>query len=117
MTVTGKNTSNHYHWGQSCDGWVLTQTAHLSVIEERMPPNSAEQRHFHSAARQFFYVLSGQLTMELEGEIHQIPASGGLEIEPGARHQARNDTQDDVCFLVISSPSTRGDRTDLDHEA
>jgi len=85
----------------------------MMVIQERMPPGSAERRHYHSVARQFFYVLSGELTMELEGEVHRVPAMSGIEIKPQARHQARNEADSDVHFLVVSSPTTRGDRTDI----
>jgi len=51
--------------------------------------------------------------MELEGEIHNIKALQGLEIPPGSKHQARNDTGSPVEFIVISHPTTRGDRSDL----
>ncbi len=51
--------------------------------------------------------------MELEGEVHSLSAHEGLEIPPQAKHQARNESDSDVEFLVISHPTTRGDRTDL----
>ncbi|WP_451977542.1 cupin domain-containing protein [Azospirillum endophyticum] len=105
--------AEHYSWGDHCDGWVLAPSPDMMVIQERMPAATAERRHFHTKARQFFYVLSGELTMELEGVHHAIAAMSGIEIPPGARHQARNDSDSDVYFLVVSSPSTRGDRTDL----
>ena len=107
-------TAQHYVWGSGCDGWILAPSSELLIIEERMPPNTAEQRHFHTSARQFFYVLSGCLAMELEGEVHHIPERSGIEIPAQAIHQARNDGSIDVIFLVISSPTTRGDRTDVD---
>jgi mannose-6-phosphate isomerase-like protein (cupin superfamily) len=85
------------------------------VIEERMPAGTSERRHVHSIARQFFYVLAGELTMELEGIDHVITSGSGIEIPPRAAHQARNGSGADVRFLVVSSPSTRGDRMDLDN--
>jgi mannose-6-phosphate isomerase-like protein (cupin superfamily) len=106
-------TAQHYTWGDVCDGWILSPLKDMMVIQERIPPGAAERRHFHSIARQFFYVLSGELTMELEGEIHRVPAMNGIEIRPQARHQARNESDIDVHFIVVSSPTTRGDRTDL----
>lgn len=107
-------SSQHYNWGESCDGWVLSPTPDQLVLEERMPPDTSERRHFHLKARQFFYVLTGSLTMELDGLTYSIPARAGIEIPPGARHQARNESAADVHFLVISSPTTRGDRIDVD---
>ena len=108
------DNAEHYGWGHGCDGWVLSSLRELTVIQERMPPGTTEQRHFHDKATQFFYVLSGELTMELEGDHHCIAAMSGIEIKPGARHQARNDSDSDVNFIVASSPTTRGDRMDVD---
>jgi mannose-6-phosphate isomerase-like protein (cupin superfamily) len=109
-----RESVQHYKWGADCDGWVLSPSRDQLVLEERMPPRTAERRHFHSKARQFFYVLSGSLTMELDGLIHRLSARSGIEIHPGSNHQARNDGVSDVYFLVISTPTTRGDRTDID---
>jgi mannose-6-phosphate isomerase-like protein (cupin superfamily) len=36
----------------------------------------------------------------------------GLEISPWVKHQFKNTSPSDVEFLVISVPSTRGDRID-----
>lgn len=109
------STSNaeHYIWGDNCDGWYLVNRQDMLIIHEKMPAGSREKRHFHSLSRQFFFVLDGVLTMELAGENHTIGARQGIEIPPGARHQARNDADSAVEFLVISHPTTRGDRTDL----
>ncbi|MFP5226583.1 MAG: cupin domain-containing protein [Acidobacteriota bacterium] len=103
-------TAEHYTWGEVCDGWHLVRSGALSVIEERMPPGATEQRHAHGTARQFFYVLEGELTMEVEGRLHGIGARQGLEIAPGEKHQARNDSAREVRFLVISAPPSHGDR-------
>ncbi|WP_395336184.1 cupin domain-containing protein [Novosphingobium sp. BL-8H] len=105
--------SEHYTWGADCDGWILAPSPEMMVIEERMPSGTAETRHFHTRARQFFYVLAGELVMEIEGQRHVLPAMSGIEVVPGKVHQARNDSSAEVRFLVTSSPSTRGDRTNL----
>jgi mannose-6-phosphate isomerase-like protein (cupin superfamily) len=106
--------AEHYVWGDGCDGWILNAAPDLLVIQERMPKETAERRHYHSAARQFFYVLEGELTVELDGVIHRLARNSGIEVAPGVIHQVRNASEGDVDFLVTSSPSTRGDRVDLD---
>lgn len=111
MSATVSTASaDHYIWGEVCDGWHLVRGANLSVIEERMPPVAQEQRHFHTRARQFFYVLDGELTIELAGAHHSLTAGIGLEISPGEPHQALNNSQKEVRFLVISQPASHGDR-------
>lgn len=52
--------------------------------------------------------------MELEGVMHHLSSQQGIEIPPNARHQARNKSAASVEFLVISHPSTRGDRTEVE---
>lgn len=51
--------------------------------------------------------------MELEGKEHQVGIQQGIEIPPDSKHQARNDTEYAIKFIVISLPTMRGDRTDL----
>ena len=99
-----------YRWGEGCDGWHLVRAAGWSVIEERMPPSAREVRHWHARAAQFFYVLRGTLTLEVEGVVHRLPARSGMELPQGTAHQASNETGVDVEFLVISTPPSHGDR-------
>jgi len=101
---------NHYTWGEVCDGWHLLRGENLSVIEERMPPGTAERRHFHERARQFFYVLEGELTLEVDQRAYLMAAGEGLEIAPGRPHQAINHSGANARFLVISQPPSHGDR-------
>ncbi len=112
QTLGRANTkvSPRYTWGDECDGWRLLDLAHLSVIEERMPPGTSEVRHMHQNAHQMFYVLEGVLSMDVEGVYHQLAAADAFHIPPGAQHLVRNDSGAPVRFLVISSPSSTGDR-------
>jgi uncharacterized cupin superfamily protein len=111
------DSADHYIWGGSCDGWRLVQAAGMSVIEERMPPGTFEQRHWHARATQFFYVLSGTLAIEIEGMTHTLAPGTGIELPSGTAHQARNDSTEDVRFLVVSSPPHQGDRRDAPSSA
>jgi mannose-6-phosphate isomerase-like protein (cupin superfamily) len=111
--VVSRENAEHYRWGVDCDGWNLVKDQPLSVIEEFMPPGSAEIRHYHERAQQFFYILTGEVLMEIDGENMLIPAGSGVRILPGARHQIRNPSSSPVRFLVISQPSSRDDRIEV----
>jgi quercetin dioxygenase-like cupin family protein len=104
--------AEHYTWGDGCDGWHLVRSAEVSVIQERMPPGTRETRHFHQKARQFFYVLEGELTMDLDGQAQVLVSGHGMEIAPGMAHQAINASAAEVLFLVTSVPPSHGDRVD-----
>ena len=103
-------SARHYTWGAGCDGWHLVAAEGLSVIEERMPAGTAEVRHRHGAARQFFFVLSGELTLDIGGVTVDVPAGTGCEVSPGETHQVFNRSGAVVEFLVISQPPAQGDR-------
>jgi mannose-6-phosphate isomerase-like protein (cupin superfamily) len=114
MSTVSTANAAHYVWGRQCDGWHLLEGDDLSVIEERMPPGTAEVRHRHAQARQFFYVLDGEATLELGGVAHRLGARQGLHVPPGTPHQMRNETDAELRFLVISSPRSHGDREVVD---
>jgi mannose-6-phosphate isomerase-like protein (cupin superfamily) len=111
MSTISKDNAAHYRWGEVCDGWHLLAGDDLSVIEERVPPGASEQRHYHTHARQFFYVLQGEATLELDGVIHRLGQGVGLHVPPGLPHQLRNDSDAEVRFMVVSAPKSHGDRT------
>jgi mannose-6-phosphate isomerase-like protein (cupin superfamily) len=110
MEAVDRSSAEHYLWGQGCDGWRLVNRADLSVIAERVPPGGKETRHFHSLARQFFFILQGQAVIEVSGTRVALCAGQGLEIPQGAPHQFINESEEPIDFLVISHPSTKGDR-------
>jgi mannose-6-phosphate isomerase-like protein (cupin superfamily) len=112
-------TADHYTWlsfvsssagSEHCDAWHLHRTAGLSVIEERMPPGTAETRHLHQHATQFFYVLAGELTLELAGQSHTLSAGTGCSVLPQMPHQVINLGSQEARFLVVSQPPSHGDR-------
>jgi mannose-6-phosphate isomerase-like protein (cupin superfamily) len=110
--IISQSNAEHYTWGSSCDGWFLVRTPELNIIEERMPPGASETRHRHLRARQFFFVLEGELTMEVEQQVFTVRRGEGIEIAPGQAHQAMNRGRDDLHFLVTSQPPSHGDRVD-----
>lgn len=109
--------AEHYTWGpathpDACDAWYLVRTPDLHIIEELMPAGTYETPHHHVHARQFFYVLSGELTLALNHQTHTLHQHEGLEIAPGEVHQAINCGEASVRFLVTSQPPSHGDRID-----
>jgi mannose-6-phosphate isomerase-like protein (cupin superfamily) len=108
--AVSRENAEHYRWGVDCDAWYLVNDEQLSVIEEFMPPGAAEIRHHHEKAQQFFYILSGEVIMEVEGETMLLAAGSGIRVMPGKRHQIRNPSSGPVRFLVVSHPRSHGDR-------
>ncbi len=112
MTISTEN-AEHYIWGEVNDGWHLLKREDMSVIQERVPAGGAEVMHYHNTARQFFYILEGEGTMVFEDREVTLSNGQGLEIPPPVKHQFRNRSNADVHFLVVSVPTTRGDRINV----
>jgi mannose-6-phosphate isomerase-like protein (cupin superfamily) len=114
--VISRLNASHYKWGgpadSDCDGWHLARTPELSIIEEAMPAGTQETRHHHRRARQFFYVIEGELTLEIEQEFVTLHVGDGVEIAPGQAHQALNQSAAIARFLVTSQPPSHGDRVE-----
>jgi mannose-6-phosphate isomerase-like protein (cupin superfamily) len=115
MKPISRDNAEHYTWSSAigaavCDGWHLHRSDTLSVIEERMPPVTAEQRHLHQRTTQFFYVLAGELTIELDRVEHLLQPGTGLTVPAQTPHQVFNRSSEDARFLVISQPPSHGDR-------
>jgi mannose-6-phosphate isomerase-like protein (cupin superfamily) len=105
-----RRTAQHYSWGNNCDGWHLVKNDALSIIEEKMPPGTSEIRHYHQKSNQFFYVLKGNLQIDVDGNEVTLSSGQGLHINAGQRHQVFNRSTGDTEFLVISNPPSHGDR-------
>jgi mannose-6-phosphate isomerase-like protein (cupin superfamily) len=112
--ITNLDTAEHYRWGGVCDGWRLLARPDLSVIQERVPPGAGEVRHYHERARQLFFVLAGRLEIELRGQTFALAAGDALEVPPEAPHRVWNAADVDATFLVVSAPTTDGDRVNLE---
>lgn len=97
-------------WGEDCRTWELLSRGDLAVFHEQMPPGTAEKEHYHARARQFFFVLEGELLLEILGVAHRLRRHEGLEVPPGERHVVRNVSDHPAEFLAIAHPSTLNDR-------
>ncbi|MCR9229157.1 MAG: cupin domain-containing protein [Flavobacteriaceae bacterium] len=112
-----RDNSEAYTWGDHCSGWHLVKSDGLSVIEELMLPDTKEVRHYHSHAQQFFYILKGVATFVINDETLTVSEREGIHIRPKTLHQILNQGKGNLEFLVISQPTTSGDRTDLEQQS
>jgi mannose-6-phosphate isomerase-like protein (cupin superfamily) len=113
-TIVSSATAEHYRWGgpngTDCDGWYLVRTPEVNIIEELMPPGTAETPHHHVRARQFFFVLEGELSLMVEHHDFAVKAGEGVEVAPGQMHKAANLGRRNLRIVVTSQPPSHDDR-------
>jgi len=109
MKISTENIKS-YDWGDKCKGWQLVNTKDLSIIQESMPCGTSEGLHHHEHSNQFFYILAGSATFEVDGKEIIVNEREGIEIKKGTVHRVSNQAQENLEFLLISQPHAHGDR-------
>jgi mannose-6-phosphate isomerase-like protein (cupin superfamily) len=113
-TVSKYQPLRHYRWGADCDGWNFVDSPSLSIKQELMPAGTAEVKHYHRLAQQFFFILSGKASFEIEDLVIEVNTGEGLHIQPGERHRIVNNSEEDLEFILCSQPSALEDRINCD---
>ena len=111
--VSKYKSLTHYTWGNACDGWVLVDTQTLSVKQEQMPAQTAEDFHYHKEAQQFFYILNGTASFEIDNNTYTVRRGEGFHVLPGEVHRIVNNTEEPLEFILSSQPSTQNDRYNI----
>lgn len=78
----------------------------VSVWETMAPPGAGAPRHTHAGEDEAFYVLEGEVTVEVEGEEHPVVlGAGGFLYSPrGVAHSYRNSGAGALRLLVMCMP-------------
>ncbi len=104
---------DHYTWGDDCHGWTFVDTEALSVKQELMPPDTAEQLHYHETATQLFFILKGRANFTIDGVVTGLREQQGIQINPGQKHFIANKHNTDLEFILYSYPSAKNDRVNI----
>lgn len=103
----------HYQWGDGCDGWNFVNESSMTVKQERMPAGASENLHYHQYAQQFFFMLEGEASFEIEDRTVILKTKEGIHIQAGQKHRIINHTAYPIEFILSSQPSTENDRINL----
>lgn len=101
-------TARQSTWHEVCRAFHFVERSDLTVVHEHMPPGTSGNPHSHDRSRQFFYVLSGTGTMTVGQREVEVSAESGIEVPPRTRHFMRNDGEDDLEMIVITTPRATG---------
>ena len=73
-----------------------------SLAEARVPAGGATQRHYHELSEEFYFILEGRGSMEIDGESHAVGPGDAILIPPGAWHTIA--ARENLRFLCCCSP-------------
>ncbi len=75
-----------------------------SLAEAQLPANGATQRHYHRQSEELYFIIEGEATMEINGELRRVCPGDGILIPAGAWHQIRASEGAPLQFLCCCAP-------------
>jgi mannose-6-phosphate isomerase-like protein (cupin superfamily) len=79
-------------------------TAQHSLAQIILPPGKAALKHYHPAAEESYYILSGKGRVVLDGEERIMTAGDAVAIPANTVHRIFNDSKENLVFLAICAP-------------
>jgi|TARA_B100000959_G_C14724328_1_gene518266 mannose-6-phosphate isomerase-like protein (cupin superfamily) len=83
-----------------------------SLAEATVPAGNTTERHHHKLSEEFYFLLEGEGTMEIEGESREVGTGDAILIPAGAWHQIT--ATKDLRFLCCCAPPYSHDDTYFD---
>ncbi len=80
-----------------------------SLAEARVAAGGATQRHYHRIAEEFYFILEGRGTIEIDGETRAVSPGDAILIPPGAWHTIG--AEEALRFLCCCAPPYSHDDT------
>jgi mannose-6-phosphate isomerase-like protein (cupin superfamily) len=108
--VVDMASAEHATLAAGIEAWHYLRRDDLSVMRMRFAPGASEERHLHRRTRLFVTLLSGGMTVEIDGTIHVVAPGQAIEIPPGAPHRASNPGATAAEAMVVAMPPSAGDR-------
>ena len=102
--MSGAGALHQFKTEAECDAMVVVDEPQLRVQLEQLPAGAMELLRFYARADQFFYVLSGEATVELEGRQEHLSKGQGLLMQPGTAYRICNNGDATLRYIVTSQP-------------
>jgi len=74
------------------------------IMEVTAPPGFGPPPHVHDEDAEAFYMLEGELTVELEGQVSVLRPGDMCALPAGVEHAFRNESDRDARFLAVITP-------------
>ncbi|HSJ01042.1 MAG: cupin domain-containing protein [Verrucomicrobium sp.] len=73
-----------------------------SLAEASIPAGIATDRHYHKLSEEFYFIIEGKGSMEIDGEAREVGPEDAILIPAGAWHQIT--AVEDLRFLCCCAP-------------
>lgn len=77
----------------------------VAVIHHLAPKGSGSPLHVHHRENEWFYVLEGELTIWVDGQVNRAPAGSFVFGPQDTPHTFTVSSEDDARFLLVTEPA------------
>jgi quercetin dioxygenase-like cupin family protein len=99
-----------YDWGEL--KWVmngeLAPGCEQSFALVHLQPGRTNPLHWHSAAEELVYILSGECDIAIDGQWQRLTPGLTLLIPVGVKHELKNNSWEPFTYVASFSASMRG---------
>jgi len=103
-------------WAPGCFDWEYLSIRELSIKLEKMAPRSGSEPHAHKTSRQVFFIIKGEARFYLMDKEYILKPLDGIEVPPRQKHWIVNASDEELLFLLVSSPRTEDDALEKDSQ-
>jgi len=103
-------------WAPRCFAWEYLSSRELSVKLEKMALGGRSEPHAHKTSRQVFFIIKGEARFYLENEEYAFKPFDGIDVLPSQKHCIVNTSDEELIFLLVSSPRTENDALEKDSQ-
>jgi len=107
--LRNKLNTTRIEWSAGCFSWHLIDDKKVSIKMEEINPGGRSDAHFHTKSIQFFFVLEGKASFNLENTQVELKKHEGIEIPLESKHQILNTGENNLLFLLVSIPPVHED--------
>ena len=68
-----------------------------------IPPGYSSGRHFHDEQEELYFLHSGRIEIELDGETHLLGPGGMARVAPATVRKITNVGEDDAVYVVVGA--------------
>jgi uncharacterized cupin superfamily protein len=80
------------------------------IHDDRLPPGASVGNHQHESDEEYYYILTGEGQMILDGQTYEVGAGDITAVFPGGSHALKNTGKTDMRFLVICVEATNPEK-------
>ncbi len=95
------NGSGDLDWAEVLNSNDLPCRGLKFIHDDILPPRASVGVHSHETDEEYYYILSGEGQMILDGQTYEVMTGDITAVFPGGSHALKNTGKSEMRFLVI----------------